>query len=315
MWHRLPIGARAWLGIELSPIRSAERWISGAGGFLGILCIGLVSRAALGDLDATLLVVGSMGASAVLLFAVPHGPLSQPWALIGGHLISAAIGVACARAVPHTALAAAIAVRSSIAAMHFLRCIHPPGGATALTAVIGGAKVHALGYGYLATPVALNVGVILATAIAVNWWFPWRRYPASAARGHSTPTPLHAARRSGPAISHSDLEYALHEIDSVLDVREQDLARVYDLALAHARTLRLEPWQIAVHRTYSNGRWGAEWAIRETAAHDPARDTFAWRVVAGADAGKQGTSTRAELAKWARYEVFRSGDAWERSVR
>ncbi|MFX8373896.1 HPP family protein, partial [Acinetobacter baumannii] len=80
----------------------------------------------------------SMGASAVLLYAVPHGALSQPWAVLAGHAVSAVAGVAAARNISDPALAAAVAVGTAILAMHYLRAIHPPGGATALTAVVGG---------------------------------------------------------------------------------------------------------------------------------------------------------------------------------
>ena len=106
----------------------------------GLLGIALVywTSALLAPGGASTLVVASMGASAVLLFAVPHGPLSQPWALIGGHMVSAFIGVSCATLVPDTITAAALAVGLAIGAMHLLRCIHPPGGATALAAVVSG---------------------------------------------------------------------------------------------------------------------------------------------------------------------------------
>ncbi len=90
--------------------------------------------------DAPLL-VAAIGASSVLLFALPSGPLSQPWPVLGGYLVSALVGVTCARFVPDLALASALAVSLSILGMLWLRCVHPPGGAVALHAVIGGAAV------------------------------------------------------------------------------------------------------------------------------------------------------------------------------
>jgi CBS domain-containing membrane protein len=98
------------------------------------------------DLEGAALIVASMGASAVLLFAVPHAPLSQPWPLIGGHVVSALVGVICAKVILNAPLAAALAVSLAIGSMHYFRCIHPPGGVTALTAVIGGASVDSLDY-------------------------------------------------------------------------------------------------------------------------------------------------------------------------
>jgi len=89
-------------------------------------------------------IVPSMGASAVLLFAVPHSALGHLWNVIGGHLISSAIGVACYQRLPSNGIAAGASVGLAIGAMYYTRCIHPPGGATALAAVIGGQNIHAL---------------------------------------------------------------------------------------------------------------------------------------------------------------------------
>src|SRR5690625_7670775 len=92
--------------------------------------------------------LASMGATAVLLFAVPHGALSQPWAVVGGHVVSAIVGVTCQLLIPNLFWAAALSGGVAVAAMYYLRCIHPPGGATALAAVIGGPELPALGSAY-----------------------------------------------------------------------------------------------------------------------------------------------------------------------
>lgn len=213
----------------MSPVSHAERLASIGGGFLGILLILLVSNYFVGATDATL-IVASMGASAVLLFAVPHGRLSQPWPVFGGHMISALVGVSCALLVSNSLLAAALAVGLAIGAMHYLRCIHPPGGATALTAVVGGSGIHELGYGFLVMPVLLNVLVILVVAVAFNYPFNWRRYPAALQRRQTTAQQTETPVEGYPSISHSDFVYALSEIDSFIDVTEQDLVRIYELA-------------------------------------------------------------------------------------
>jgi len=320
MWQRFPEGLREWLGVEVLPVRTAERIVAAAGGFLGILAVMWISSSVLGDREAALLIVGSMGASAVLLFAVPHGALSQPWALIGGHLISAIIGVACARFIPETLLAASLAVGLSIGAMHVARCIHPPGGATALVAVIGGPAVHALGFGFVFTPVLLNTFVILAAAVAVNAFFSWRRYPAALARlGQAPDTETRMHHRPEGTLSHSDLEYALREFNAVVDVTESDLARLYELAAQHSRRARMEPWQIRLHGCYSNGRYGADWMIREVVDEsphsDPEKDMVIFKIVAGKGLRKSGSCTRTELARWARYEVFREESSWRRHAK
>lgn len=218
------------LGIELSPVSHRERWISALGGFFGLLVIYFTSHAVGGPPAAPLLIF-SIGASTILVFAVPHGALSQPWPVFGGHLVAALIGVACARLVPNASIAAAMAVGLTIVAMHYLRCIHPPGGATALVAVLGGPSVQALGFGFVLAPVLLNVLLLLAAGVAFNAFFPWRRYPAFLARRAAAqePVPGYAA------ISHEDFVFALTQMDSFIDVSEEDLLRIYSLATGRHR--------------------------------------------------------------------------------
>jgi CBS-domain-containing membrane protein len=209
-------------------VSEREHWISAAGGLLGILAV-LWSSHFWIDGHGGVLAIASMGASAVLLFAAPHGALSQPWPVLGGHLVSALIGVTCARWLGgEPMLAASLAVALSIAAMYGLRCLHPPGGATALFAVLGGDSVHALGYGYLFSPVLLNIVVLVTVAVLFNYPFAWRRYPQSWHR--RTQPAVQAAEKS--MIPHSSLVYALSQIDTFVDISEDDLQRIYALALA-----------------------------------------------------------------------------------
>lgn len=210
-----------------------ERWISAVGGFIGVLAVLWVSSHLL-DNQGAAMIVASMGASAVLLFAVPHGALSQPRALVAGHVISAFIGVTCAQMVGDFYLAAALAVGLSIAAMYYLHSLHPPGGATALVAVLGGDAVHQLGYGFVVTPVLINTLIILVAAVVVNLPFHWRRYPAGfAQRAQAT---VSEPSTDMPLIAHEDLVYALSQLDSFIDVSEEDLIRIYTLAVHHPHT-------------------------------------------------------------------------------
>jgi len=167
------------------------------------------------------LVVASMGASAVLLFAVPQGPLSQPWPLWGGHLVSAAIGVTCARWIADPLLAGAVAVGLAVSAMYLGRCIHPPGGASALTAVWGGPAVQQLGYQFLLTPLALNLAVLFAAALVLNNLLPNRRYPTAWRRT--------GEHRSGNA-QRRVLENALRQMDTSVDVSVEELEQICALA-------------------------------------------------------------------------------------
>jgi CBS-domain-containing membrane protein len=214
-------------------VSEREHLISALGGLLGILAALWVSHFWL-DGHGGVLAIASMGASAVLLFAAPHGTMSQPWPVLGGHLVSALIGVSCARWVGgEPMLAASLAVALSIAAMYSLRCLHPPGGATALYAVLGGETVHALGYGYLFSPVLLNVMALLTVAVVFNYPFAWRRYPQC---WHRAPQPV-ATPAEESMIPHSSLVYALSQIDTFVDVSEEDLQRIYALALGQPETV------------------------------------------------------------------------------
>lgn len=314
----------ALVGIPELRVSHHERLVSALGGLVAILAILLVSHSAV-DASGAALVVASMGASAVLVFAVPHGQLSQPWPLVGGHLVSAVVGVSCAALVPQTYLAAALAVGLAIGLMYYLRCIHPPGGATALTAVIGGSAVTDLGYAFVVTPVLLNTLTILAAGVLFNAPFAWRRYPAALQRSGAASG---ATGDEAPPIAHEDFVYALSQLDSYIDVSEQDLLRIYDVATRKAREPRLDPRQLEVGACYSNGRYGEEWSVRHVVdasddgpgdggddGGDAARDgrgQVVYRVVAGQGRRSSGYCSRAEFLRWARHRVVRDEDNWKR---
>jgi CBS domain-containing membrane protein len=203
-----------------------EVLISALGGFLGILAIFMISQS-LFDHEVTVVIVPSMGASVVLLFAAPHAPFSQPWNVMAGHILSAAIGVACWRWIPDLTVAASVGVGLAIGAMYLARCIHPPGGATALAAVIGSDQLHELGFGYVFQPILLNVVAILLIAMLFNGLFKWRRYPA---RLHFKAKPISSEASNYTPINHEDFVYALSQIDTIVDITEEDLLKIYQLA-------------------------------------------------------------------------------------
>lgn len=304
---------RAFFGVEAGVASHREKLLSALGGFVAIFGILLVSRQFVDSFGAQL-VVASMGASTVLLFAVPHGTLSQPWPLIGGHIVSALIGVTCAHYIASPLLAASLAVGLAVGAMYYLHCIHPPGGATALAAVVGGDSVHALGYQFVLTPVLMNVAIILLIAVAFNYAFVWRRYPAYWARvserKQAGVPPTHRP------IEHSDFVYALSQLDSYVDVSEEDLLRIYTLATGQAQRRHLPPARIVLWHAYSNGEEGPDWAVRdivdEHRSDDPEKDRVIYRVIAGAGRRDTGVMTRAEFARWAKYEVVRHESEWVR---
>lgn len=149
-------------------------WI---GSFLGISAVSYLHFNLLAG-DDLVMIIGSFGASAVLIYGAIKSPLAQPRNLLGGHVLSAVIGVFCYQAVHDQIwLAAALAVATSIAVMHLTKTLHPPGGATALIAVIGSENIHALGYLYVLMPVASGATIMLVIALLVNNMSPKRQYP------------------------------------------------------------------------------------------------------------------------------------------
>lgn len=152
-----------------------------------------------GELLATfggMMMIGAFGASAVLLYAAPNSPLAQPYNVMVGHVLSALIGVTVFQVVGEAnSTSMALAVALSIGAMQLTRSVHPPGGATALIAVIGAEPIHRLGYDYALSPVAMGAAVLVAVALVTNnvsrksrwplFWMPyampaiafWKRQP------------------------------------------------------------------------------------------------------------------------------------------
>lgn len=210
--------------------------VSSLGAIIGISLVVWVSQHFVGSAGLPF-VVASMGAAAVLLYAAPHSPLTQPWAFVGGHLVSALIGVTCAQWIPDLFLASGLAVGLAIFAMHQLNCLHPPGGAAALVAVIGGEQIQALGYLYVLLPVGLNV-LILGVAV----WFtraflsyregkkPFIFYDEDDEQSQVTNTPV---------FSKKDLNSALHEMNAYIDVSIEDLNTIYAHASLNAHKRQL----------------------------------------------------------------------------
>lgn len=212
-------------------VNGRERLRAAFGALLGILATALVGDF-FGNGDAVLpWIIAPMGASAVLLFAVPASPLAQPWAMLGGNLLAAVIGVACARGFPNSMMAAAVAVSAAIGLMFVLRCIHPPAGAVALTAVVGGPAIERLGYGFVFYPVLVNSLCLLLLAVLYNR-ATGREYPqrkaviAAAAPGTLPATPA--------GLADEDLDAVLDEYNQVLDISREDLRDLFLRAEVHA---------------------------------------------------------------------------------
>ena len=286
-------------------VSTAEILASTLGGFVGIFLVSLISYHFTGASGAAL-IIPSMGASAVLVFAVPHGKLSQPWALFGGHLSSAFVGVCCYLLIPNVFVASGLAVGLAIGAMHVLRCIHPPGGATALVAIVGSAQIHDLGFEYILTPVLLNTLIIFLAALIFNSFFPWRRYPISMMRFSDTPTI--ETKKPSRYIEKEYIERALSDIDLVVDLSVETLQELFALTLEHVDTPTFAPNQIIIGHYYTNSKHGAEWSVRqiidEAQSDDPKKDMVIYRVAEGHGLQSADSCTRTEFAAWANRELY-----------
>jgi len=204
-----------------------DRIIGCCGALLGTGLTGLICGLAFGSGPHLPLLVAPMGASAVLLFAVPASPLAQPWAIIGGNTVSALVGVTMLRLVPDPMIAAALAVALAMGAMSMLRCLHPPGGAAALTAVLGGPAVVASGYMFPLIPVGLNSTLL----VLIGWLFHQisrrhtypHRTPPSAMNVHGT-SDVPSQNRVG--FRPEDVNRALEDLGETFDIDRRDVDRL-----------------------------------------------------------------------------------------
>jgi CBS-domain-containing membrane protein len=159
-------------------VSNSEILWSWIGACLGIAAVAWIDLLILTEGGNHLPLIGSLGASAVLVYGAPRSPLAQPRNLVGGHVVSALVGVVCQQLLGHLPeLAAPLAVATAIALMQLTKTLHPPGGATALIAVAGGEQIHRLGYLYVLAPVGLGALLLLAVALMVNNIPATRRYP------------------------------------------------------------------------------------------------------------------------------------------
>ena len=211
-------------------LSSSERWKASLGALLCLASCGLLLRSL--PLDAHWL-LAPVGASVVILFVQFHSPVAQPWPLLGSYLLATVAGLACSHWVAQPALAAALAVALSIWLMAWLNCVHPPGGALALLLVLNGpyAPTEMVAVSEL---IAINAGVLLLAALFINRMVLRRRHPHSSTQ----PGPSHNTQDRPPierlGLTHTDLESAVKTLNTFVDVQEDELVEIYNLAVDHA---------------------------------------------------------------------------------
>ena len=211
-------------------LSSSERWKASLGALLCLVACGLLLRSL--PLDAHWL-LAPVGASVVILFVQFHSPVAQPWPLLGSYLVATLVGLACSHWVAQPAWAAALAVALCIWLMARLNCVHPPGGALALLLVLNGPYTPAqmLAVGEL---IGINAVALLAVTLLINRWVLRRRYPHSS----TPPSPGHRTLDQAPiermGLTHTDLESAVKTLNTFVDVQEDELVEIYNLAVDHA---------------------------------------------------------------------------------
>nr|WP_279052838.1 HPP family protein [Acinetobacter tandoii] len=210
-----------------------ERLLCGIGALCGLAISSLISWYVLGGINAWY--IAPMGASSVLLFAVPTSPLAQPWNVIVGNTLAGIIGVASAQWIPDLTTAFSVAVGFAIFLMMTTDSLHPPSGAVAITAVLGGAAIHKLGFYFIFYPVLLNSLLLLGFAIFFNRLIG-RHYPVTAHLNDRSkdPTPTQKV-----TIQPQDIHNVLEHQPQLLDISEYDLQKIILKAqeIANARAV------------------------------------------------------------------------------
>lgn len=215
-------------------VHGRERIRACVGILLGVTVTGVISSA-LSDSVQPFMLIAPIGASAVLLFAVPSSPLAQPWSLLGGNLVASLMGVTAALWLPDPLIAAAVALTASIGLMYVLRCVHPPSGAIALMAALGDSTLHTPGYAFVLEPVMLNSVVLLVWALFYHG-ITRHHYPYAAARKDDTP----ARDEAWAGFMRQDIEDILDERNELLPVESEDIYQVLREAVSRAHARRAQ---------------------------------------------------------------------------
>jgi CBS domain-containing membrane protein len=231
MLAKLRTFARRYLLADTIALSPAERWRSALGALLGMGLSGLLLHAMpVGNHW----LIAPVGASSVILFALSHSPLAQPWSVMGGYLMATLSALASVALIPYPQIAAALAVAASIWLMARFNCFHPPGGALALFLVLDGPYTPER-MGLTLGLVFLNMAVMLLAALLINNFVLGRRYPYGLEMAGGN---LHRTGDASPmgriGLTHADLEQAVRALDTFVDIQENELVRLYNLAVDHA---------------------------------------------------------------------------------
>ncbi len=225
---------RTWFGSFLpAPTTTRPReWLRASlGAALAILCSAEICRQLFGE-AITLQLIGPLGASAILLFAVSSGALAQPWSIVGSYLTASLVALLAVHLAGQTLYAASLAIGTSLLLMYLLRCLHPPGGAVALCVTLGSPvpSEHAL---FALLPVLVNAVSLLACALVYNN-LTRVRYPKAATTAADLHHTLDPDPQSRAGISSTDLQQALEDFGEFVDITREDLEEIMRSTQRHA---------------------------------------------------------------------------------
>lgn len=302
--NKLMNECRLFLGIQTITPSIKEVFVASLTALIATFCIFCLSKTLLSQLNVATeaYILISIAATSVLVFVVPHGVLSQPWQVIGGHLISAVIGVLCFKYFgDHIRIAAALAVSLSIMAMILFRCVHPPGGATALAAVIGGDAIHQLGFFYVLVPTLLNSLLIVFAATLFNYPFQWRRYPSHLFYKNNLTTEISPGDRKNE-ITTEDFLKSIHEHASFIDVTDEGWIEIFENAKRHAELDDVHPAHIEAGCSYSNGKIGKAWEVR-CVESIVGKNIVKYNIEAGVNIGFSGQCSVKKFIQWSKFKA------------
>lgn len=234
MWFRLRNFALDYLIPDVPALSPEERWRSIMATLVGLLLASGLAWFLPAPLGQRWL-VAPIGATAIILFALPHSPLAQPWAVFGGYFFATLSAMLCRAILPDAPpVAAVFAVALSVGLMTWLRCLHPPGGAVAFVLAFS-PDIGPWDAARSFAEVGLDATFLMVAALLVNNFIFQRHYPNCRAKAvfnlHRTGDAPPTARLG---LSHTDLQAAMKKLDTFIDVQEADLVEIYNHAVDHA---------------------------------------------------------------------------------
>ncbi|QPG04449.1 HPP family protein [Salinimonas marina] len=315
---------RQYLGIHQNRVSATEIAVATVSGGLGI---GLVVLSAMLFKAQWPLLINSavlipIAATAVLVFAVPHGALSQPWPVIAGNTLSAVVGVLCYSVFSDSLVSMALALGVSVLIMNLCRCLHPPGGATALSAVAGGDVITASGFEFVLFPVLFCSVTIVVMAVLLNLPFRWRWYPAHWFHINKKLEKV-PARERGTELTSEDFLLAVQQHNSFIDITEDSWVELLEQAKLNAESNLQHPEHVRRNAFYSNGKLGKQWQIRQVVQLRSSRESadsgkhaieqVVYRVLENNQPGPEHTQSVPEFLQWARFEVVFEDNCWKKA--